>query len=362
MRGFSSAPSPRQLHVRCCTVGSTTAGAPQLHAPVPAAGAGELHAPLMMTRSIPSPDSLRLLVADRRGWLARTMASVLEPTGWTVVHARDGSEARDQVRRLEPHVILLDEGMADVDAVELCRQLRADPRVGVLTPILVLATTPLHEQRLATLRAGATDYVPFPSDSEVFLLRLRALALARREVERIQRSTLLDAETGLYSASGLEHRAGEIANDATRRQEPLTCVAFTRAMHGAGRAVDERANTELGNTLRRAGRRSDAIGRLDDVLVVIAPATGEPGARRLAERLHRVLDRASGSMGGASDAASMPRVRAAWCTVPDFSRSKVDVRGMIDRAVRHLDEVDASGAAAIVGEIISTDATRSTDV
>ena len=297
--------------------------------------------------SIPAQtDALRLLVADRRGWIARALANVLAPADWAVTHARSGTELRELLPRVRPHAILLHDDLSDVAVPTLCTELRRDPHVGALTPVLAVSTHPLREPRIEALRAGATDYSIFPPDSEPFLLELRALALARREAERLEQAALVDVHTGLYTVTGLSHRAGEIANEASRRHDPLTCVAFAPVVADASRQL----HPALDDAIARARRRSDVVGRRRDVLVAIAPATGGPGAQRMAERLHGVLARPEVS----GEAESPPRVRAAYCTVSDFARSSLDVEQMLDRAIDALARAASAGAEAppIVGVTI----------
>jgi DNA-binding response OmpR family regulator len=294
----------------------------------------------------PRAEALRLLIADRRGWIARALANVLASDEWDVTHAHSGTELRELIPRIRPHAILLHDDLSDVAVPTLCAELRRDPAVGVLTPVLAVSTHPLREPRLDALRAGATDYSIFPPDSEPFLLQLRALALARREAERLEHAALLDVQTGLYTVAGLAHRAQEIANEASRRHDPLTCVAFGPRSADAPRQLDP----VLDDAIARARRRSDAVGRRRDVLVAIAPATGGPGAQRMAERLHQVLEQRD-----VRDAAGgEPRFRAAYCTVADFARSSLDVAQMLDRAIASLAPAEPATAdtPAIVGEAI----------
>ncbi|HUF27463.1 MAG TPA: response regulator [Gemmatimonadaceae bacterium] len=300
-----------------------------------------------------APDLLRILIADRRGWIARALVNVLDPAEWVVSHVPTADRVLDRIPEARPHLILVHDDLADMDAVELLIRLRAHPAVGLITPIVVVSTSPLRERPIEAMRAGATDYSVFPSKSESFILRLRALAVARREAERLEHASLLDADTGLYNATGLDRRAREIGTDAARRHDALSCVVFVPS--AASLAPDERARAGagLGAAIQRAGRLSDAIGRLDEVLVVVAPATGEPGARRLAERLHAVLERAADEL-TRQELADVPRVRASWCSVSDFARSTADVRQMIDRAIMTLqrDEGLATRPPAIIGETI----------
>jgi CheY-like chemotaxis protein len=296
-----------------------------------------------------SSDTLRVLLADRRGWIARAILNVLDPDEWSAVHCYEARELLRTLPRFLPHAIVLNDDLEDIRTDDLLPMLRRDPAVGLITPIVIVSTRALRQRRLETLRAGATEHFLFPAEPEAFVLRLRALATARREVEQLTRAVLLDVETGLYNAVGLERRGREIASDARRRHEPVSCVVFASVPASESVPTDHPVPlptaSELGGRMREAARFSDAVGRVEETLVVIAPATGQTGAQRLAERLQRALR--SGEGAGASSA---PQVRAAYCAVADFSRATLGVPEMIDRARRTLAATDAADAPAIVGE------------
>lgn len=318
-----------------------------------------------------SPDSplgpLRILIADRRGWIARALINVLEPAEWRAVHCHDALHLLQSLSREEPHAIILHDDLQDIRLEELLPRLRADPTIGVITPIVVLSTRASRARRLELLRAGATEFLVFPSDPETLLLRLRALAVARREVERLRSSALIEADTGLYNPAGIAWRSREIATDATRRREPLSCVAFAPVPIAASPATDEprdiEAVREVGGIVRRTARFSDAVGRIDQIVVVLAPATDQRGAQRLAERIQERLASELAHAGEAAAEAELPGhgtatgaeprgVRAAYCTVSNFARSSAAVPEMIQRAIAALATSNGGSTPAIVGESV----------
>jgi diguanylate cyclase (GGDEF)-like protein len=113
---------------------------------------------------------------------------------------------------------------------------------------------------------------------------------------------------------------------------------------GAGESPDEevqRIAEQVGQLFKRAGRTSDAIGRLSHAeFAVIAPATSNEGALRLIQRL-----------GGSIEATPIPvrggerslRVRAGYCAVPDFAESPVDAVELLLRATTALRELKREG-------------------
>jgi PleD family two-component response regulator len=291
---------------------------------------------------------LRLLVAERFGWFARTLATVLDTAGWSVFRATSGLNALDLAETAAPDLVVVRDDLEDTDPVDLCIALREVRQVGLVTPIVVVSTDAARSQYLAALRAGAWEYVVQPLDAEAFIVRIGNLARARREVERLASEALVDSETGLYNRLGIARRGEEVEADSRRRHAPLSCVVFAPEPDAD---VGEDVTTRIGALLRRRGRASDVIGRLDDVLAVIAPATGADGAARLAERLRGVIREVPADRA----AADQPlRVRAAYCAAADFARSTMTVAEMLDRAQMALRRApaDIDGPLSVPGESV----------
>jgi PleD family two-component response regulator len=285
---------------------------------------------------------LRLLIAERRGWMARTLLSVLDTTQWTATHVHTGADVFEGLRRATPDVIVLHDDLDDLNVLDLCIRLRSDPRAGLTTPVVIVSTDPTRTRRIAAHRAGAWDYVVLPLDPELLLLRLETFGEARREVDRLSESALLDPETGLYNTAGIARRSKEVASDARRRHDALSCVALVpeAATNGSTSSrVREALVPELGRLVRRSARVSDVMGRGDGTLMIIAPATAAVGAERLIERLRGAIWPDVPSAAPARGATGM---RAAYCSADDFSRSTLTIEEMLDRA-QHLLEGAGTG-------------------
>ena len=286
---------------------------------------------------------LRLLIAERRGWMARTLLSVLDVSQWTASHVNTGADVLELLGRASPDVIVLHDDLDDVNVLDLCARLRSDPRAGPTTPVVIVSTDPTRTRRIAAHRAGAWDYVVLPLDPELLLLRLETFAEAHREVERLSESALLDPETGLYNTAGIARRSEEVASDARRRHDPLSCVALVpeSATNGSTSSqVREALVPELGRLVRQSARVSDVMGRGDGTLMIIAPATAAGGAERLIERLRGAIWPDVPSPVPGRGAIGM---RAGYCSVDDFSRSTLSIGEMLDRA-QFLLEGAATGA------------------
>lgn len=288
-----------------------------------------------------------VLLASDQEWSTRSLESVLGPHGFASVRAYTGRQALDLIRRTQPDVVIIDSGMPDIPGVELCLQLRNDPEFPSSTPVVMTTAGPAsRSQRLDAYRAGVWEYLSLPVDAEALILKLSAFVRAKREIDRSREESLLDDSTGLYNVRGLARRAREMGAEASRRHAPLACVAITAtAAEAAGEELDPRVAEELGDLCRRTARSSDAVGRLGrSDFAIIAPATGDAGAVRLAERLR---EGAATMTFGSSTAVFRYEIRAGYCAYQDFAQSPVDAVELLLRAATALRHVRSTEGTPI---------------
>jgi len=119
----------------------------------------------------------KILVVEDDEQLLRMLQSILSQSGHTVLSARSGAGAMEQLIREEVDAILLDLGLPDMDGKEVIRQAQA----VTTSPILVISARGSEKEKIAALDMGANDYVAKPFDAGELLARLRvALRVSRR--------------------------------------------------------------------------------------------------------------------------------------------------------------------------------------
>jgi DNA-binding response OmpR family regulator len=98
----------------------------------------------------------------------------LRKSGYNVSVVGNGRQALDAVRAALPDLVLLDWMMPELDGLETCRQLKADPATAGV-PIIFL-TAKSQEQEIARgLALGATGYITKPFDALGLGAQIRAL-------------------------------------------------------------------------------------------------------------------------------------------------------------------------------------------
>lgn len=91
-----------------------------------------------------------------------------------VRYAVTAAEALAVLERRPPDLLVLEVDLPDMNGLELCEQLRANPATRGL-PILFLTARGSIQEKVAGFQAGADDYLVKPPSQRFFSSRLRLL-------------------------------------------------------------------------------------------------------------------------------------------------------------------------------------------
>ncbi len=117
-----------------------------------------------------------ILVVDDDARLRGLLQRYLGDNGFRVSVAGDAAQARDQLRFLEPDLVVLDVMMPGESGIDLTEALRRDASGARRDlPVLMLTARGAPEDRIAGFEAGADDYLQKPFDPRELLLRIRAM-------------------------------------------------------------------------------------------------------------------------------------------------------------------------------------------
>jgi len=118
------------------------------------------------------PDGDRVLVVDDDTLIVEALAMAFRYEGFDVAKATTGGDALAIAGSWEPHLIVLDWALPDIDGVEVGRRLR---REGSGAAILFLTARDTLEHKVEALRAGGDDYVTKPFGLEEIVARAHAI-------------------------------------------------------------------------------------------------------------------------------------------------------------------------------------------
>jgi two-component system KDP operon response regulator KdpE len=143
----------------------------------------------------------KVLVVDDESQIRRFLKPSLTAHGFEVSEAATGAEALASAADNHPDVIILDLGLADMDGIDIVKQLRE----WTETPIVVLSVRNREADKIAALDAGADDFVEKPFAMGELLARLRAAL--RHKLRKAGEAPVF--------------RAGNLAVDLVRREVSL---------------------------------------------------------------------------------------------------------------------------------------------
>ena len=110
----------------------------------------------------------QILVVDDNEDIRDFVRLVLEPEGYKVTEAADGTSALDQIAKSEPDVIILDLSIGQPDGLDVCRSIRKSSMV----PIIILTSHNDEVDEAMCLAMGADDFIAKPVGPRVLILRV----------------------------------------------------------------------------------------------------------------------------------------------------------------------------------------------
>jgi len=123
----------------------------------------QVGAPQAHRREHSSIESLRVLVVDDNTDAAESLAMLLRTAGAEIHVAHDGPTALAEFERCEPHVVLLDIGMPNMDGCEVARRLREVARAERVV-LVALTGWGQDEDRRRVREAGFDHHLVKPVD------------------------------------------------------------------------------------------------------------------------------------------------------------------------------------------------------
>jgi PAS domain S-box-containing protein len=316
-------------------------------------------------------DTAILLVDDHEENLL-ALEAILEPTGFRLVRARSGDEARKALLRDEFAAILLDVQMPGIDGFETAQLIRARERTRAVPIIFVTAISTTDEHVFRGYESGAVDYLFKPVDPvvlrskvEVFgELHERGRALAAREEQL--RATFEDAPIGMARADAdgrIRHVNRALEETLGRGAAELVGHTLDELGPRADAGIDTAQRDELmAGTIRRyeferrlTGPRGTTIPVLVSTSLARVTDNGRPDLilqlqdlreRRRAQRDREQLIRAQTARAQAEAAAERLQIMHTIATAVLGAVGLEELlRELLDRI---LDALDVDRAAAVL--------------
>ena len=132
-----------------------------------------------------------VLTIDDDTAITELLAMLLRTHGYEVKTVNSGEEGVEAIKRLDPHVVVLDLMMPGMDGWQVCKSVREFSNV----PIVILSALDDPAMIASALDAGADDYLVKPVSSSILVAHLNRLIRRTGTLEAPNGSTIRPSRT-----------------------------------------------------------------------------------------------------------------------------------------------------------------------
>jgi two-component system, OmpR family, phosphate regulon response regulator PhoB len=207
-----------------------------------------------------------ILIIEDEPALVEVLTYNLEKEGFEVLTANNGRDGLERARAVLPDAVILDLMLPLVDGLQVCSQLRSDPKTQNIR-VLMLTARSEETDEVVGFNVGADDYVTKPFKVRPLVHRIKALL--RRNEKTKSANTVLSVHGVKIDKASFEVRVDDKELELTRTEFRLLWTL----MRQPGRTF---SRLELMDSSR--GMDANALERTIDVHVrALRKKMGQPG-------------------------------------------------------------------------------------
>lgn len=118
--------------------------------------------------------SIKILLVDDEPDILEILSYNLSAEGYQISTASNGAEAVKKAKKQQPHLIIMDVIMPEMDGIEACEKIRTLPELKD-TIITFLTARGEDYSQVAGFEAGADDYITKPIKPKVLISKIKSL-------------------------------------------------------------------------------------------------------------------------------------------------------------------------------------------
>jgi two-component system cell cycle response regulator len=241
-------------------------------------------------------------VVDDDAAIRRLVSLFLRRAGYDVIELATGEAARSRLGVENWNLAILDRKLPDLDGLDLCREIKADPRFR--NRYVIMLTGESDEQdKIEGLDLGADDYITKPFQYKELLARIRAgkriVDLQSELLESNRRLELLSITDGLTRLYNHRHFQDEMVrafDESQRYQRPLSLAIididfFKKVNDTYGHAAGDDVLKTVARLFMDSVRSTDLVARYGgEEFTVMMPETAMGDAMAFAEKIRTLVE------------------------------------------------------------------------
>lgn len=132
---------------------------------------------------------IKILLVDDEADILEIVGYNLSQEGYQIFTAENGKEAVEKAKKHNPHLIIMDVMMPEMDGMEACEIIRKTPELSH-TLITFLTARSEDYSQVAGFDVGADDYITKPIKPKLLVSKVKALLRRLKEEESQDSETL----------------------------------------------------------------------------------------------------------------------------------------------------------------------------
>ena len=174
----------------------------------------------------------RVLVVDDILSNVKLLEAKLSAEYFEVVTAFNGLEALAKIEEHSPDIVLLDVMMPGMDGFEVCRRIKANPKIAHV-PVVMVTALDQPSDRVAGLDAGADDFLTKPVDDAALFARVRSLVRLKMMTDELRMRETTGQSMGLVDPAESMSEPAPAGRILIIEDRPESLAWFIGALEGA---------------------------------------------------------------------------------------------------------------------------------
>lgn len=144
-----------------------------------------------------------ILVVDDQPDNFDIIETLLADHNYQLYYAANGYNAFELLEMLQPDLILLDVMMPEIDGLQVCREIKANPKFASI-PIVMVTALNTKEDLAHCLQSGADDFISKPIHKVELEARVHSMLRIKQQYDEIHNLSQMQTETISLLESSLE--------------------------------------------------------------------------------------------------------------------------------------------------------------
>lgn len=231
-----------------------------------------------------------VLIVDDESMSRLLLESILSSI-FSCSEEESGKEAIEYCSAHKPDLVLLDMNMPDLDGLDVCRALKANPETKDIPVIFVTATMDVDSEN-ACWEVGASDFVMKPVIASTLIHRIKTHLLNKLKTDYLELMTFHDQLTGqynrMYLTSEIPLLIKQVARDEAKVGVIMIDIDYFKLYNDTyGHLIGDECLKQVAKIIADTVRRpKDAVIRFGgEEFLVLIPYADLQGVSQIANRL-----------------------------------------------------------------------------